>query len=238
MRHHEVSTETLLLYATGQVAPDQSAAIEAHLRECPQCTAVIEEARSIADVLREQQSLFVEPPAHVATMAEQLFGQIRPDLTHAAPSGRAHGAGIGAGQRGLSQGLRRILADVTFDSLGAAAFAGLRAAAANARHLAYQSELGDLDLQVTPPPRPFDAGARWRLMGQLELNDPLPAGTSISFLPADLSGIDDLQSMASDDRITADVDSRGYFIAELQSGTWAACVVMEGAVLVFPGITI
>lgn len=240
IQHDEFSTDTLLLYAVGRIEADRTvtAAIEAHLRECSQCAAVVEEARSVAGLLRDQESRIVEPAVHVATMAESLFAEIRPDLAAAVRRVETDPLESAVGTATLMPGLRRILANLTFDSFGSAAFAGLRAGAATSRHLAYQSEFGDLDLQVTPLQRPSAPDARWRLMGQLQLHDPLPTPASISFVQADRSAIEDLPGKVDEVRITADVDSHGYFTVELQSGTWAACMVMEQAALVFPELTL
>lgn len=240
MQHHEFSTDTLLLHAAGKSGPDLSlsVAIEAHLQECSRCAAIVEEARAVAGVLRDQESRIVEAPAHVTAIAESLFTEIRPDLAPAADRVTIDPARSEAGTETAMQGLRRILANLTFDSVGSAAFAGLRASVAASRHLTYQSELGDLDLQVTPPQRPSAADARWHLMGQLQLHDPLTIPSSISFVPAGVTGIEDLTEESDSERVSADVDSRGYFTVELQSGTWAACMVMEQAALVFPEITL
>lgn len=228
MQDHEYTIDTLLMHAAGLTGPDRSTAIEDHLKTCAACTAVVEQARSVAAVMREQRSLIADPPGHVATASERLFARVRPDLVRPVDSSREPAL----------EGLRRILANITFDSLGSSAYAGLRAATGASRHLAYQSELGDLDLQVSPPLRPSATDARWQVMGQLELRTPTPPRTPIIFLQADLSVIDDLQATATHERATADVDEGGYFTVELQSGTWAACMVIDDAVLVFPGFTL
>lgn len=237
---HQFSTDTLLLYAAGMIEPDRSvtAAIEAHLRECTRCAAVVEEARSVASMLRDQDSRIVDPPAHVATMAESLFAAIRPDLVPAVGRVATHSmSSAGAAETPLG-GIRRVLANLTFDSVGSAAFAGLRAGGAASRHLSYQSELGDLDLQVTPPQRPSAVDALWHLMGQLHVPDPLPIPASITFARPDLLGIGEQPERADVERITADIDPRGYFTVELQAGTWSASMVMDQAALVVPDITL
>ena len=238
MQHQEITIDMLLLHAAGTIETDRSIAIEAHLQKCAACAGVVDQARLIADLLREQRSRIVEPRADVASIAESLFTQVRPDLARVPRSQRHDDAGIVPEREAPSEGRRHILASVAFDSQGSSAFAGLRAAAAGPRHLAYQSELGDLDLQITPPLRPSAAGASWQLMGQLELRDPLSTGRSILFVQADLPAVADPGITAFNDGITADVDSTGYFVVELQSGSWAACMVMEQAILMFPGFTI
>lgn len=238
MQHDDITTDTLLLHAAGLTGPNRSTAIEAHLRECAACAAVVDQARLVADLLREQASLLAEPPAHVTVRAERLFTQVRPDLTGAAPSGQRHDVWGAAPHETSLHGVRRILANVTFDSLGSSAFAGLRAVTSGPRHLAYQSELGDLDLQITPPLRPSAADASWQLMGQLELRDPSLERTAITFQQGDLPVLDDLRETARDHRVSVDVDASGYFTVELHSGTWSASMEMEQAVLVFPGFTL
>lgn len=239
MMRHEVTTEELLVYAAGRTGPEVSAAIEAHLSGCPDCAALVERARTIAGVLREEQSLMADPPADLARAAKDLFARIRPDLVAAAaPEGLEslrHAVEAVASIRGL----RRILAELTFDSLTSAATIGLRSAASKSRHLAYQSELADLDLQIVPPSRPLQRDARWQLMGQVEFSDPPSGAVPLVFLRSDASVLDDapLATEASE-RIATSLDSRGYFTVELPAGTWAACMAIGEAVLVFPGIDI
>lgn len=175
--------------------------------------------------------MFQASPAGVAQMAVDLFGQVRPDLV------RMGAVPDASGFASLASRLRRIVADLTFDSFGAPAFAGLRAASRTSRHLAFQSELGDLDLQVTSPLRSSAPEARWHVMGQLDLPDPLPEGTAIRFVSGDISG-DDIEALPADAFTSAAIDASGYFSVELRSGAWAALLIAGETVVVFPGISL
>jgi len=237
MNHDEHTTDTLLLYVTGKLDRDGSSTIEAHLRDCAKCSASVERASVIADVLREQRAVIQEPPARVGRMAADLFGRVRPDLVRSTVSGGEVIAQIAPGSGSLPSRFRRIVADLTFDSLGSSAFAGLRAASRTSRYLAYQSELGNLDLQFTSPLRSPAADGRWRVMGQLELVDPLPADTAIRFLRDDVAG-DDVREPPKDESTSAAVDARGYFTVDLPPGAWSAHLVVGETVVVFHGISL
>ncbi len=245
MRDDHVSTDTLLLHAAGMTPPNALAAVDNHLRDCTACASVVERARTVAAVVRAQQALIEESPASVSAMAEGLFARVRPDLTTTAQAADgvidnvAHEPANEVASR-LDR-LRRFVGSLSFDSLGSPAFAGLRATEAGPRHLAYQSELGDLDLQITSPLRSSADDAIWHVMGQLELHTPSPGRVEIEFLVADRRGTDRLAGATEAHdarRITAMVDDSGYFTVELPAGTWAACTVMDEAVLVFPEFTL
>lgn len=244
MRDDHVATDILLMRAAGVAPPDSSSAVEDHLQRCHACASVVERARTIAAVVRGQQALIEEPPASLPVMAKGLFARVRPDLTASTPHSdgmidkvtnapdKAFGAPLDR--------LRRVVGDLAFDSFGASAFAGLRATEAGPRHLAYQSELADLDLQITSPLRSSADDAVWKVMGQFEFRTPSTGRVEIVFLLADRNVTDGsvgaTAGTAADDarRVTAMVDDSGYFTVELPAGTWAACAVMDEAVLVFP----
>lgn len=240
MQDRHITIDALLLHAAGMPPLDGSTGIDDHLRVCMSCSAFVEHARHIGTAVREQQSLIVEPPLPVASMARGLFAQVRPDLAGAAPSARTLQERSETAHAAPLEGLRRVLGNLAFDSLGSSAFAGLRATGAGPRHLAFQSELGDLDLQITSPLRPDAEDARWRMMGQLELRTPASERVEIEFLLADRDVTDRFAVATAADEargVTAMVDDSGYFSVELPAGTWAATTVMGEAVLVFPEFT-
>lgn len=237
MQDRHIPIDALLLHAAGMPPLDGSTGIDDHVRGCTSCSDVVEHARLMGAIVREQQFLIVEPPLPVASMARGLFAQVRPDLTGAAPAARTFQKRSETAHAAPLEGLRRVLGNLAFDSRGSSAFAGLRATGVGPRHLAFQSELGDLDLQITSPLRPDAEDARWRMMGQLELRTPASGRVEIEFLLADRDFTDRFAAAtAADDArgVTAMVDDSGYFSVELPAGTWGATTVMGDTVLVFP----
>jgi hypothetical protein len=119
--------EALLAFASGELAPDDAASVEARLSTDPDATAVVQRFRTLLEIGRSDDS--VAPPAHLVAQAKALFQSPAADP---AP--------------GLADVVREIVARLTFDSR--VGLAGVRDGASDATQCGYESELADLDLRI------------------------------------------------------------------------------------------
>ncbi len=143
------TTEELVAYVLGALGPQDSSRVEARLDASAEMRRLLDKVRGIVAALSHDES--VEPAAELVDRVVALFRESR-----AAPRPSA------------LAGLRRAVAALVFDSRLQPALAGFRGTA-GARHLSWTSELGGVDLELSPPRPGTDPG--WRILGQLAGND-------------------------------------------------------------------
>ncbi len=180
--------------------------IQAHLATCAECAGTVRRYRLIAVTLREDDAI-VPPPAAVARAKALLSAQ---------PSGAA------APARDVLAPLRRIIAELIFDSAGGLApgLAGFRGS--GDRHLTYVAESVQVDLRLQPPLEP---DGFWRVQGQLDAEERLPLATVDMVRP----GRDDAVARAT-------TDLHGVFSLEAPAGRYDILVRLPGVIRVLPGL--
>ncbi len=143
--------ERLVDWAEGRLAPDQQAAVAAHLATCTRCRAEAERAERMVNAMRADDSR--DAPPAVLARAVQLF---RTRAVAPAPS--------------LVQ---RIVAALRFESTPLTPAFGLRGESAAVRQLIYTAgdSAIDIDLRIEP------AADGWQVSGQL-LGDDLGLGVA------------------------------------------------------------
>lgn len=130
MSNSRLTFELLLAYAAGELTPGQAAEVAAKLAADPEAARRAAQIRATIEALRTDDTQPAPPATRAA--AVQLF---RP-------------RGPVASAPGLIANLRRIVADLVFDSRAQPALAGLRGAG-RSYQLSYTSEPADVDLDVT-----------------------------------------------------------------------------------------
>jgi hypothetical protein len=127
--------------------------------------------------------------------------------------------------RDLVQPLRRIVAQLTFDSRGgqAAALAGFRGTASTYQ-LAFAGAGAEVDLQLEPP---ADTGSPWRLLGQVATDEP-PTAVTVEVAVAGEAAV-----VA---RTTADED--GVFNLATPPGRYDLVLTLPDLLLVLPNLEV
>jgi hypothetical protein len=203
--HDDALARRLWELATGANDPD----LERHLATCESCREELATLRPLARARAIAGGTLAEPPAALQDALVGLFGRIRPDLAAARPTTTDR----------IRDALRRIVAELVFDSAQTPQLSGLRAAGkATSRQIAYISDIADLDIEIA------NAGDHATVNGQLGMDD-VPAGLVIAFAP-------DSEGSAV---VEASLDREGHFVVTLPPGTWVATVRFDDATLVFPG---
>lgn len=202
------SGEQLIAYAAGEI--DEAAGIEVagHVTDCTKCAAVVARYRLVQDVMRADVA--PEPPAALVTRAKGLFradpetqAAVRPDLL---------------------QPLRRVIAELVFDS-GAGqspALAGFRGG--GERHLTYVADSVQVDLRVRPP---LDQGGAWRVQGQVDADKLVPAAA------VDLAPTGEELAVAQ-----ATTDEHGMFDLAAPAGRYDLLIHLPCALQVLPGLVL
>ena len=204
---HPVADEQLIAYAAGDLAGPAADAVAAHIGGCPGCAATVARYRGVAAAVAADDS--VPPPAAIVARAKAIFPRREPAAA------------------GALAALRRVVADLTFDSRGGFALAGVRSGgggSGRAYQLAYESEAGDLDLQLEPPAAP---DARWRLLGQVGLDDDLPGIRVALAAPGGDAPLAETEA-----------DPHGVFDLAAVPGTYDLSVALPTAVIVVPNLDV
>lgn len=199
------SGEQLIAYGAGDIDDATDAVIAGHVAECAECAGVVARYRLVQDVLRANDA--PEPPAALVTRAKAL-------LTGAQPVQRPD----------LLQPLRRVIAELVFDS-GAGlspAVAGFRGG--GERHLTYVAESVQVDLRVRPP---HDQGGAWHVQGQVD------AEKLGSVMAVDLAPAGEEQTVAR-----ATTDEYGMFDLAAPAGRYDLLIRLPCALQVLPGLVL
>ncbi len=145
MATSDVSFETLLALALGELDEPQRAEVEQRVAANPRLTRTLRQIESILHVFATDDS--VEPPTEVVERAKAIY---RAPQTSATP--------------GWLAAARELIARLVYDSRLSPAIAGFRGGD-DAFQLCYESEAGEVDLQCEPT---LDAKRHaWRIMGQV-----------------------------------------------------------------------
>jgi hypothetical protein len=204
MSQQPFTLEQLAAFAAGKMDAAQRELVQQHLTTDAVAANQVARLREIAQVVATP---IENPPAETIARAKALFSEIR----------RTKPA-----SEGLWSKLQRVIADLTFDSRPQAALAGLRGASTSYQ-LSFQSELGEVDMEVEAP-SPAHA-TTWRIMGQISATegqraDVIALASSGSFAPF----------------ASAVVDEHGVFTLSTSPGKYDVLISMQDALMVVPGI--
>lgn len=208
MTGQQIAYETLIAYAAGELAETEAAPVAAHLAADPEAAAVVARYRAVRDTVAGDDS--VPPPAAVVARAKAIFP--RGERATAAPLAN----------------LRRVVATLGFDSRRGLALAGYRGGGGEGYRLAYESEAGEVDLQLEPPGDPTGAPASpWRLLGQVDLAEETP-GIRVALA----------QPGAAAPAAEAEADPHGVFAADVSPGRYELTIALPTAVMVVPNLEV
>lgn len=203
MTTNHPSEERLIAYASDELRGGDAVAIADHIVGCQACTGAVARYRMVRDFMRADQAFVPSAPA--VSRAKALFA-----TPEAAPV------------RDPLAPLRRIVADLVFDS-GAGlnpALAGFRGG--GDRHLTYEAEVIEIDVQAMPS---IGAEGEWRVLGQLAADRDLePAAIQI----VAGGGIDTVARTMSDEH--------GMFEMQLPSGRYDVVARFPDVEVVVPDL--
>lgn len=198
--------ERLIAYASDELRGGDATAVAKHVVGCAACAATVARYRMVRDFVRTDEAF--APPAVAVSRAKSLF--IPP-----APSPA----------RDLFAPLRRIVAELVFDSGGgfAPALAGFRGG--GDRHLTYEAESIEIDIQVTPLVEPE---GEWRVLGQLAADrepgivalEAVPVGRreAVASTTSDEHGVFELQMPAGTYDVVARFPDAEVVVSDLELG--------------------
>jgi len=202
-----ITDEELVAYAADHLEPARAAAVAAHLAAAAEAAAAVARYRLAREVVRADA--LAEPPAAAVARAKAIFPR-KPALSE------------------LLGGLRRVVAELTFDSRSgmAAALAGFRGGL-SAYQVAFAGAGAEVDVQLEPP---VDGGveARWQVLGQVTTDDEPPSATVY------------LTSPEAGDHAVAEAvaDEHGVFGLAALPGRYDLLVRIDGTLIVLPDLEI
>ncbi len=138
--------QQLVALATGELDGAEAEALRARLDSEPGLRAEYDRLAQSVSFLRAESS--AEPSAEALKSAKRLLRESRP----------------GAMER-LSEGLRRLVASLDFDTRLTPAVAGIRGGA-TAAQVAFSCEVADIDLEITP-----EDDESWRIACQIDADE-------------------------------------------------------------------
>lgn len=192
----------LIAYADEVLDGADATRIAAHLGRCTACAGTVARLLMLREAVRADVAF--APSAAAISGAKALFAAPRPAA------------------RDMLEPLRRIVAQLVFDSGSALspALAGFRGG--GDRHLTYETESIEVDIQVQPVE---GAGEDWTILGQVATeNDEAPAVLELV--------------IANDDAAvaTATSDANGMFRFAGPAGWYDVIVRFPDRIVVLPGV--
>jgi hypothetical protein len=209
MTQSDIDEARLLAYAAGELDTAMAADVEAVLKASPELAATVARYRAVQAILRADDS--VAPPAPVLARAKAIFP------VRAEPAAPDH-------LLGLFDTVRRVVAELTFDSGGAMpALAGFRGGGVS-RQLVFEADGTVVDLQLEPP---IDHEQRWQIIGQVE-TAALEDGLVVGLAPLDDEG----------SALAVTTDTHGGFHLSALAGSYNIFVRIEDSLVVLPNLVI
>lgn len=208
MSEQSITVEQLILYAVGEMAPSETAATQRHLAGSPQAAAYVAKVRAVLQTMRTDET--EAPSVAVIKRAISAFS----------------GGGESQGSLAWLEQLRRRVAKLMFDSRAQPALAGFRGGSSSYQ-LAYHSDLGRVELRVSPPQRP--AQHAWRVRGQVT------AGQRDG---GELGSVALLTPGTSHALAVVELDQHGRFKFDTQCGRYDLAVQFGAEALIAPNLEI
>lgn len=208
MSEQSITDEQLILYAVGELAPSEATATERHLAGSPQAAAYVAKVRTVLETMRTDKT--EAPSVEVIKRTISAFS----------------GGGESRGSLAWLEPLRRRVAELMFDSRAQPALAGFRGGSSSYQ-LAYRSDLGRVELRVSPGQRP--ARDAWRVRGQV---------TAGQRERGDLGSVALVIPGTSDALVVAKLDQHGRFKLDTQCGKYDLAVQFGAEALIAPNLEI
>lgn len=191
--------EEIAALALGDLTPPQAAALEARISREPEARRLLDHLRSLVQTLASDDGAV--PPAELIRRVKAMVNEVPAALP-------------------LTQRLREVVATLVFDSFGKVAVAGFRGGL-TARQLAYSSDAGDVDVQVSC------AGAARSVRGQVTPSGDEPASEVSVSRPGDASAV-----------ASSGVDAHGQFVLESPPGTFDLRIRVGDTLVVIPSLNL
>jgi len=205
-RANHPSGEQLVAFASDELDGADAIAAAAHINGCSSCTGTVARYRLVREVLRVAD--VPEPPAALLMQAKRLFATLDQPRAQELADRLAP--------------LRRIVAELIFDS-GAGlspALAGFRGG--GDRHLTYVAGEVQVDLRLQPPAS--QSGA-WRVQGQVDA-DALAPSTAVEMVSAGEEWT----------VVQTTTDEHGMFDLAAPAGRYDILVRLPYALQILPGL--
>ena len=160
MAAKRISYDNLIAFAAGDSTGAQAESVRRELHADPSAEQVVRRFQRVVETLRSDDS--VAPPADLLRRATRLFTKRR------VPS-----------QPDWLDPLKRIVANLVYDSRPQLALAGVRGSLA-AYQMSFECELADIDLEIER--RQADGEDMCRVTGQISVRDRTASARTIAFV--------------------------------------------------------
>lgn len=203
MSQHESEWAELVAYAAGELEPDARARLHNRLSADPDLRARVERIRAALGALRSDDSAPVPDSLHARLTAIYDPARHRP---------------VSWAER-----LTRVVASLVHDSRSEAALAGFRSDDADTM-LMFESELGDIELQIDPGDSPRERF----ITGQLTLTSAVTESVAVGLA----------NPGATEPDLDTRADAGGGFSLACRPGTYDLLVRAGAHLIVVPGIEV
>lgn len=197
----KLTYEMLVSYVLGELPANEAGAVEATVRQDRAAADSVKRLAAILSTMKTDDTVEPTPAAVRRALALHASAQ-RPAVA------------------GWLDALRRVVAQLTFDSRTQAATAGFRSASAGFL-LSYESEVGSIELQAEPAMGRDD---RWRVVGQFG-GSGAESFQVAACKPATFEPVGHSQ-----------VDEHGMFRLYVQRGTYTLLIAGREQVVILPDI--
>lgn len=199
------SLDDLLTYATGSVAGLDTSSLTTHLTSCGECAGIVARYQLVAETVRADA--LATPSPEVLARARSLFQRSGPESPVS----------------DFLQPVRRVLAELIFDSFGGLtpSLAGFRGS--GDRHMTFVAESVQIDLHVQAP---VTRAGIWQLHGQVDA-----VASSDSMVDLVYAGEEDAVARVR-------TDDQGMFALEAPAGRYDLLVRLPDVIHVLPGLSI
>lgn len=199
--------DDLLSYAEGNMDGLDVSRLKAHLASCEECAGVVARYGFVAATVRSDA--ITAPSPEAMARAKALFPE--------------QGAVRQHQWQELLQPVRRVLAELVFDSYGGLTPGLVGFRGSGDRHMTFVAEAVQIDLHLQAPAM---RGGAWQIHGQVD------AASSV------ISQVDIVN--AGDERAVARVrtDEQGMFSLEAPAGRYDLLVRLPDVIHVLPGLSI
>jgi len=205
MPKNKATTEMLIAYAAGELDANAAAQVEAIIADSPADAARLAQIRETLATMLSDDSVAPRPEA--LARAKAIFRH-------------EHAASLA----GWWQQLERVVASLIYDSRAQPALTGYRGVG-DAVQLSYESEIADIDLELSPVGAAKDAV--WTVMGQVSTREPA-ATVAIVFVSRSQGGA----------KIEIKPDEHGLFTLRADAGEYDLFIRVADKVITVPQLNL